>query len=153
MSSDRVRGIHLKIIVRNLQRAVPVNVGNLEKFAPRALRLCLGIRRAEQTDLMKLHEVCILLVSDRRMALLHRRFLHQSGPTDVLTFQHGEIFISAETARRHARRFGNSLAGELRLYVVHGLLHLHGFDDRKEADARKMIAAQQRILRRTAGLN
>jgi len=63
-----------------------------------------------------------------------------------MTFRHGEIFISAETARRYARRFGNSLVQELRLYVVHGLLHLHGFDDRNEIEARKMDLMQRRIL-------
>ena len=80
------------------------------------------------------------------MASLHRQFLNQTGPTDVLTFQHGEIFISVETARRHARVFGNSLARELRLYIIHGLLHLHGFDDRKRVDSREMERMQKRIL-------
>ena len=82
------------------------------------------------------------------MAVLHRKFLGQAGSTDVLTFQHGEIFISAETARRHARAFGNSLMGELKLYIVHGLLHLHGFDDQTTGEARKMKTAQEKILRR-----
>jgi probable rRNA maturation factor len=80
------------------------------------------------------------------MAWLHRQFLCEAGPTDVLTFRHGEIFVSAETARRHARRFGNSLAQELRLYVVHGLLHLHGFDDATPAGARRMKTTQEEIL-------
>jgi probable rRNA maturation factor len=87
-----------------------------------------------------------LFISDRRIASLHRQFLNQSGPTDVLTFQHGEIFISAETARRNARAFRNSLERELQLYIVHGLLHLHGFDDQRGADARKMKVMQERIL-------
>jgi probable rRNA maturation factor len=72
--------------------------------------------------------------------------MNEPGPTDVITFQHGEIFISAETARHNARRFGNALTHELRLYVVHGLLHLHGFDDRDKAGARKMETVQRRIL-------
>jgi probable rRNA maturation factor len=137
-----------KITVRNLQRIVAVNVVDLEKFAAKAVRFCFQIHRNKSTDLTKLREVFVLLISDRRMALLHRQFLHEVGPTDVMTFQHGEIFISAETARRHARRFGNSLARELRLYVVHGLLHLHGFDDRNEIDAQKMEVTQRRILQR-----
>ena len=86
------------------------------------------------------------------MALLHRKFLGQSGPTDVLTFQHGEIFISVETARRHARAFGNSLLRELKLYIVHGLLHLHGFDDQTPSEAHKMKAAQEKILGSVAAL-
>ncbi len=135
-----------QISVRNLQRAVALDVIELEKFALKALRCCLRLRRPKSTELMKLGEIFVVLISDRRMASLHRRFLNQSGPTDVLTFQHGEIFISVETARRNARAFGNSLGRELRLCIVHGLLHLHGFDDQTEAGARKMKAAQEKIL-------
>jgi probable rRNA maturation factor len=69
----------------------------------------------------------------------------------VLTFQHGEIFISVETAKRHARAFGNSLASELRLYIVHGLLHLHGFDDQTRTGARNMHKMQEKILRDCGG--
>ena len=137
-----------KVAVRNLQRTVAVNVVELEKFAAKAVRLCLQIHKNKSTDLTTLREVSVLLISDKRMALLHRQFLQQVGPTDVMTFRHGEIFISVQTARRHARRFGNSLARELRLYVVHGLLHLHGFDDRNETEAQIMEATQRRILRR-----
>lgn len=137
------------IRVRNLQRIVPVKARALEEFARKALRLCLELHEEKTTDLMKLREIFILLISDRRMISLHRQFLHESGPTDVLTFSHGEIFVSAETARDNARQFGNSLARELRLYIVHGLLHLHGFDDRSKMDARKMEKVQEEILERT----
>ncbi len=147
MRSDSRSATAPEINVRNLQRTLSVNTVDLEKFATKAVRYCLQLHKRKPTDLTTLREVFILLVSDRRMAGLHRRFLNKSGSTDVLTFQHGEIFISVETARRHARAFGNSLAGELRLCIVHGLLHLHGFDDRKQADARKMESMQERILR------
>lgn len=146
MRRGRVGDTAPKIIVRNLQRAVPLDVADLENFAAKALQFCLQLRKSEPTDLTRLREISILFISDRRMALLHRRFLNQSGPTDVITFQHGEIVISAEAARRQARTFVDSLAYEVRLYIVHGLLHLHGFDDRSEADARKMKTAQEKIL-------
>jgi probable rRNA maturation factor len=139
--------------VRNLQRIVPVNVADLKKFAARALPLCLQLKPGKNTDLIKLHEIFVLLVSDRRMASLHQQFLHQAGPTDVLTFQHGEVFISVDTARRHARQFGNSLAQELRLYVVHGLLHLHEFDHRNKIEAAEMEKVQRSVLRRAVRLN
>src|SRR5436305_10010324 len=140
-----------RISVHNVQRKISVNIGELESFAANAVERCLQLRKQNQTDLRKLREVFIWLISDARMALLHRKFLGQSGPTDVLTFQHGEIFISVQTARRHARAFGNSLMRELKLYIVHGLLHLHDFDDRKQADARKMERMQKRILAATTG--
>ena len=140
-----------KIIVRNLQRKIPVNVAALEKFAGNAAQRSLQLRRRQRTDLRNLDEIFVWLISDRRMALLHRKFLGQSGPTDVLTFQHGEIFVCVDTARRHARAFENSLLRELKLYIVHGLLHLHGFDDQTPNEAHKMKAAQERILRICSG--
>jgi len=140
-----------EISVRNLQRRTLVNIADLETFAADAVKRCLQLQKRKRTDLRKLSEVFVWLISDRRTALLHRRFLAQSGPTDVMTFQHGEIFISVDTARRHARAFGNSLLRELKLYIVHGLLHLHGFDDQTPAEAHKMKAAQERILRICSG--
>jgi probable rRNA maturation factor len=136
-----------RITVQNLQRKIPVNVGELETFAAEAVQYCLELRKAKRTDLRKLSKVFVWLISDRRMALLHRKFLGHAEPTDVLTFQHGEVFISADTARRHAHAFGNSMVRELKLYIVHGLLHLHGFDDQTPAEARRMNTAQEKILR------
>jgi probable rRNA maturation factor len=135
-----------EVTVHNLQRKISVNVAQLEKFAGNAVQHSLQLHQRQRTDLRKLSEIFIWLISDRRMALLHQKFLGQSGSTDVLTFQHGEIFISVDTARRHARAFENSLLRELKLYIVHGLLHLHGFDDRKPVEVRKMKKAQEKIL-------
>jgi probable rRNA maturation factor len=135
-----------KINVQNLQRKITVNVAELEKFAINAAQHALQLHQRRQTELRKLSEIFIWLISDRRMALLHRKFLGRPGPTDVMTFQHGEIFISVDTARRHARAFKDSLIREFNLYIVHGLLHLHGFDDQTPIQAQKMKAAQERIL-------
>jgi probable rRNA maturation factor len=135
-----------RISVRNLQRKIPVNVAELQKFALKVVSRCLQLRSRKRTDLTKLREISVWLISDRRMSRLHRQFLGQRGPTDVLTFQHGEIFISVETAKRHALAFGNSFQRELQLYIVHGLLHLHGFDDRTQPGARRMEKMQARIL-------
>lgn len=140
-----------RISVRNLQRKISVNVDELEIFASGAVQRCLQLRKGKRTDLRESREIFVWLISDRRMALLHWKFLGLSGPTDVLTFQHGEIFISVETAQRHARAFGNSLLRELKLYIVHGLLHLHRFDDQTPSKAHKMKAAQEKILRNCSG--
>src|SRR5216117_2001113 len=140
-----------EISVWNLQRRIPVKLDGLQEFATKALRHCLQLQKGKQTDLRELGEVFVWLISDRRMSLLHRQFLGQTGPTDVLTFRHGEIFISAETAKRHARLFGNSIMRELQLYIIHGLLHLHGFDDRTPAEARKMARRQEKILSDCSG--
>ena len=137
-----------EISVRNHQRRISVNVAELQRFAAQAVRCCLSMHKAKRSELTTLREVFVWLIGDRRMSRLHRQFLGQTGPTDVLTFQHGEIFISAETAKQHARVFANSIMRELQLYIVHGLLHLHGFDDRTPAGARKMKRMQERIVSR-----
>jgi probable rRNA maturation factor len=136
------------ITVRNLQRAVRVNLAALAKFARRALDACASLPGRQS---FPSEGVAVLLVSDRRIASLHRQFMNLPGPTDVITFQHGEIFISVETARRHARRFRNSFVRELQLYIVHGLLHLRGFDDKTPAEEQRMRAQQTKVLRQILG--
>jgi probable rRNA maturation factor len=153
LSSNPKSAVSPRISVRNLQRQISVNVAELQQFAVKGLRLCLclQVRKKKRTDLSKLRDIFVWLISDRRMSRLHRQFLGQTGPTDVLTFQHGEVFISVQTAKRHARAFGNSLVRELQLYIVHGLLHLHGFDDRTEPGARRMEKTQAEILSEYSG--
>jgi probable rRNA maturation factor len=141
-----------EITLRNLQRKISVNVAELERFSEKAVQHSLQLHKQRRTDLRKLSQIFIWLISDRRMALLHRKFLGQSGPTDILTFQHGEIFISVDTARRHARAFKNSLPRELKLYIVHGLLHLHAFDDHTPTEADKMRVTQEKILEICGGV-
>lgn len=136
------------IIVHNRQRAVRVSLEALQSFAQHALRACLKIPQKKNGVLAKLSEVDVILVSDRRMSELHRRFLHQPGPTDVITFQHGEIFVSTETARKQARHFGNSVEREMRLYIMHGLLHLHGFDDKDRRAVAEMKRTQETLVAR-----
>ncbi|HZR79189.1 MAG TPA: rRNA maturation RNase YbeY [Chthoniobacterales bacterium] len=141
-----------RISVRNLQRTISVDIVGLEKFAQRAMKLCLELRPRERTELRQLPEIFVLIVSDRKIANLHRQFMNAPGATDVITFQHGEIFISADMARRNARTFGSSLRDELRLYVAHGLLHLHGFDDRDDRGRQEMETVQRKILAKTGAL-
>lgn len=118
----------------------------LRDFATKALELCLDLPPRKKSLLRKLSEVHVVLVSDKRIAEIHGRFLDEPSPTDVITFQHGEIVISAETAKRQARQFGTSLDHELRLYLVHGLLHLHGFDDKTAAGAAEMKRRQEKLV-------
>ncbi|MDQ3546972.1 MAG: rRNA maturation RNase YbeY [Verrucomicrobiota bacterium] len=132
-----------QISVFNRQRIVKLDRPELEEFARRALAVCA---RERGSGLTKLAQVDVVFISDRRMSELHRRFMQIAGPTDVITFQHGEIFISVETAQRQAKAQRASPLYELRLYLVHGLLHLQGFDDRTEKDRAGMAALQERIV-------
>jgi probable rRNA maturation factor len=135
-----------KITLHNRQRAVRLDLPALQAFASRLLAACLELPGKSAGELAGLDEVSIILVSDRRMAQLHRRFLHLPGPTDVITFQHGEIFVSVETARNQAGRFASSLEREIRLYITHGLLHLRGFDDKDAAGVAEMERLQEELV-------
>ena len=140
----------VSITVRNAQRGSRIDRQELEKFCARALEAVRRLPRKSDDVLHALREVTVVLVSDRRMAALHQEFLHTPGATDVITFQDGDIFVSVETAQRNARRFQTSLLDEIHLYVVHGLLHLQGFDDTTPVKARAMNSMQRRILRQAA---
>jgi probable rRNA maturation factor len=139
-----------EISVHIRQRKIALKRDELERFAERALPLCLR-ERSRGPGLTSLEEIQVILISDRRMSEIHRRFMAIAGPTDVMTFQHGEIFISVETARRQAQAHRTSLAYELRLYLVHGLLHLQGFDDRSPAGRRRMGSVQGKIVAHAEG--
>ncbi len=137
------------IQLQNAQRKVRLSLGELRAFCARALDLVRAEPAGGESVLATLAEVHVVLVSDRRIAALHRQFMDIEGPTDVITFQHGEIFVSTETAARQAREFGSELEEEVRLYILHGLLHLHGYDDHAPAEAARMETTQRRLLAAT----
>lgn len=134
------------IEVQNAQRTVSVSMASLQPFAEIALALAWE-RQRRGSDIAVVDAVLVSIMSDRTMARVHRRFCGIAGPTDVLTFQHGEIVISAQTAARQARTFRTSLERELRLYILHGLLHLCGYDDRRPRERAAMERVQHELLR------
>jgi probable rRNA maturation factor len=135
------------VTIINRQRATRLDLVSLREFASRAFAECRKLPRQKSEPLAKLPEVSVVFVSDKRIAKIHRQFINDPTPTDVITFQHGEIFVSTETAKRQARQFGTSFDAELRLYLVHGLLHLAGFDDKTATGAAEMKRLQERIVR------
>jgi probable rRNA maturation factor len=68
------------------------------------------------------------------------------GPTDVITFHHGEIVIGAEVALRQAADYDEPLAREILRYLVHGLLHLAGHEDAETNERQRMESAQESIV-------
>jgi probable rRNA maturation factor len=100
--------------------------------------------------------ISLAVVDDSTIHALNRQFLNHDWPTDVLSFVleegedflSGEVVLSADTAAAAAVSEGNwTPAEEQLLYVIHGVLHLIGFDDQTEADLRQMRAAEQFYLR------
>jgi probable rRNA maturation factor len=96
--------------------------------------------------------VTIALVSDAAMRRLNRRFRHKDYATDVLSFPGeapalGDIAIAMGVARRQARAHGHTLAVEVRLLALHGLLHLLGYDH--DEDGGQMRRVEDRLRRRS----
>ena len=79
------------------------------------------------------------------MRALNREYLGHDHVTDVITFSE-EIVICPAVAKRNAKRYGNSIEREILLYVVHGILHLCGYDDHKPADIKRMRQKEQQIM-------
>lgn len=93
------------------------------------------------------------IITDRAMRPLNKRYRGKNAPTDVLSFryddQHGEIVISADRVRAQAREYGHSMRTEAAFLLVHGILHLMGWDhERSEKEAREMRRLEERTLRR-----
>ena len=135
--------VHVEIA--NRQRLVVIDRGWLERLVHRAVA-AIGAGPAE---------IGLAIVDDVGIAELHDRWLGLPDPTDVITFDlggpgatglHGDIAVSAETARRVARDLGWQPRHELAYYVVHGLLHLAGEDDLEPAARRRMRARERRVM-------
>jgi probable rRNA maturation factor len=133
------------IEVRNLQRTVRISTRRLQRFANIACALAWK-NKQPGAEITSVPAISVLIASDRRMAALHKEFCGLAGPTDVLTFQHGEIVISAETAVRQARVFHSNVMAEIQLYLLHGLLHLAGFSDVTAHQQKRMQRLQKKLL-------
>jgi probable rRNA maturation factor len=131
----------------NHQETQPVRLEHWQAEAERALPLVLEVVKAPDAPLHRLEMVEISLVSDASITHVHDEFMGDPTPTDVITFHHGEIIISLDTAQRQATENGEPYEREVTRYIVHGLLHLAGWDDREESERRQMHEVQETILR------
>jgi probable rRNA maturation factor len=98
-------------------------------------------------------ELSIVFLTDEALAKLHADFLDDPTTTDVITFESdaahgsaGEICVSVDTAARYASEHGRDFAEELTLYLVHGWLHLAGYDDLRPDKKRVMRRAEARAM-------
>jgi probable rRNA maturation factor len=112
--------------------------------------------------------VQVLVTSSRDLQALNRRFLGQDRPTDVLSFpalpglplrMAGDLAISAGIAAQNARRLGHTTAEEIKILILHGVLHLAGYDHerddgemaRREMKLRQMLGLPAGLIERAAG--
>jgi probable rRNA maturation factor len=129
-----------KIAIRNRQRLLRLDLHAIRHVVREAWCFTIDDSR------FPIHELSVAFVTDAEIARLNKQFLRHSGPTDVITFEHGEIVICTERAVAQAKEYRTSVAEELALYVIHGLLHLAGYDDRAAATRRAMHRRQRAIL-------
>jgi probable rRNA maturation factor len=134
----------MEILVLNRQRGVKVPLAELKAFTR---RLATGAGESKGG-----FSVC--LVSDRKMQAYNETYRSIRSPTDVLSFLDdsedrsylGDIVISAQTASRQAEAAQHSLLRELEILIVHGYLHLLGYDH--ETDDGAMMRLQRKLVRR-----
>lgn len=107
--------------------------------------------------------LAIILASRGLIRSLNEEFLHHSGDTDVIAFEYaasggpadfaaddellwGEIYVCLPVAERAAQEHRTSVSFEVILYIIHGLLHLAGFDDHTDSDRRRMRRREMQIM-------
>lgn len=139
----------LEVIVGNHQEITEIPetwLTALEAIANEAAALALTNAAFEDSPLAHLATLEVALVDDATSDRVHRDFMDIEGPTDVITFHHGEIVIGTEVAERQAAEYGEPLAREILRYFVHGLLHLAGHEDANPAERTAMEVIQETIV-------
>jgi probable rRNA maturation factor len=146
-----------ELYVKNQQRSRSIN----------RQHLCRIIRSFLQDDLdCKQYILAIYLVNDRQITQLNETHLRHAGPTDVIVFDYsdersrrkeadslpliGDVCICVEEAIRQSAKYRTSWQSEVIRYIVHGILHLCGYDDQTVAARKKMKREEDRLLRELA---
>ena len=128
------------------QQALTLDLAAFATVAAGACPLVEAAPGPEERVLPHLLEVEVSFITDQAIAKVHAEFLEDPTPTDVITFAHGEILISTETAIRQAADHGQAPERETALYLIHGMLHLNGHVDKSDAGFATMKRLQESIL-------
>jgi probable rRNA maturation factor len=139
------------LVLRNRQRKQPLHGQMLRRVVLALLEELLHQER---------YNLGVYFVGAGEITRINEKFLRHQGPTDVIAFDyaepgqsgslHGDIFVCVDEALVQAPRFRVSWQTELVRYVVHGVLHLRGYDDHETKDRHEMKGAEARLLRRLA---
>jgi probable rRNA maturation factor len=105
---------------------------------------------SEENLLEKNSYINIVITDDEEMTEYNKKFRNKDGPTDVLSFEYGlneetigDIVVSYETVARQAPEYNNSMKTELYLMIIHGILHLLGYDHEKNEKEAKIMFDKQ----------
>ena len=137
---------------------ISISVANpYEILEPDYARLKLSARTVLEGEGITEAKISLALVTDDKIAEINKRFLDHDGPTDVITFPlsnpkakklEGELVLGANVAQREAADRGHDVHTELCLYVIHGVLHLCGYDDRNAKDKAAMRKKEREYLKK-----
>ncbi|MFC1624097.1 rRNA maturation RNase YbeY [Candidatus Omnitrophota bacterium] len=139
----------MRIDIMNLQNKVRISKKGVEKYVKSILK-AMGESDAE---------LSLLFVTDLYIKRLNWKYRRVNSKTDVLAFSMregddipkdspilGDVVVSTETAKREAIKRSRPVQKEIYLYLVHGILHLLGYDDKKPNDRRKMKLKEEKLL-------
>jgi len=141
----------MEVLIDNRQKKYPMAMTKIQQKA----RDILNVLECHDAELS------VLIVDDPQIATLNQKYLHRSGPTNVIAFpMHtdvfpninpgllGDVVISIETAAREGERIGIGMEERIVQLLVHGILHLIGYDHEKsEAQAEQMAQKENEVLR------
>lgn len=134
----------IRVSIASPQEIISLDRGRLRNIVRTVLE-GEGIREAE---------ISLAFVDNPTIHRLNKQFLDHDEPTDVLTFPLsegkkliGEVVVGVEVAAAEAKHRGHDVHDELALYVIHGLLHLCGFDDHTDKQIERMRARERHHLR------
>ncbi|MFO0792958.1 MAG: rRNA maturation RNase YbeY [Candidatus Brocadiaceae bacterium] len=134
-----------KLEIINTQRLCAINKKKIKN-------LVQGVLKIEEKDA----ELNIVFTDNKKIKEINKTFLRHNYATDVISFPYhessisniinGEIVVSAEKAIEVSQKHGYEAEGEIALYVIHGLLHLLGYDDKQKKEAKKMHQRERELL-------
>ena len=111
------------------------------------------LKMVAESEVKRLGDVSIIFCSDPYILDINQRYLQHDYFTDIITFDYcegnrlsGDLFISVDSVRENASFYGTEFADELNRVIVHGLLHLIGYDDHTEEDIATMRAKENYYL-------
>ena len=117
------------------------------------------LKLVAESEIRRLGDVSVIFCSDNYILDVNMKYLQHDYFTDIITFDYcekdvlsGDLFISIDSVRENAQFYGTEFADELNRVMVHGLLHLIGYDDHSEADIAEMRQKENYYLEMRASL-
>ena len=128
-----------RIAIHDRQKKHPLRLPRLRRQAEAAAAI-LARRLPAHLDTVE-----VTLLTPAAIGRIHGNYLGDPAPTDVITFEHGEILVCPAVAEQQRPLEGLSLHDEVLTYILHGLLHLCGMDDHSPRDFSRMQREQDRL--------